>query len=292
MAILDWLARTARTGELGTFSPRALRWLGPGGWLGGIFRLAFRPAVTDWEHLPERGPFLVVANHSGGGGADVATLATHWAETFGSERTLAALAHPLAFHCPGAAALLREFGAIPSSYERAIEALRAGVPVLVFPGGDHEAFRPIWQAYRVDFNRRQGFLRLAREAWIPIVPLGLRGSHFTVPILWRSKVLPWVQVLPRLLGLKRFPLTLAAIVGSTSILALAGPAWGYPLAGFLAWAWLSSPTNVLLPQIPWKVSVEVGAPIPPDVLFGPDRERSLDDAYDQVLAAVQALVLS
>jgi 1-acyl-sn-glycerol-3-phosphate acyltransferase len=55
--------------------------------------------------------------------------------------------------------------------------------VLIFPGGDHEAFRPVWQAYRVDMANRKGFLRIARRAWVPIVPLGIRGSQFALPIL-------------------------------------------------------------------------------------------------------------
>ena len=189
MEILGWFARRAKVGEAGVFSARAIRLFGQGGWLGGGVRLFFRARFEGWERIVEPAPCLIVVNHSGGGGGDVAVLATQWAETFAREHTLAAMAHPLTFMVPGVARLVRSFGAIPSAYEVALETLRGGTSVLVFPGGDHEAFRPLWEARRVDFNGRQGFLRLAREAEVPILPVGLRGTHYTVPILWRSRAL-------------------------------------------------------------------------------------------------------
>jgi hypothetical protein len=33
---------------------------------------------------------------------------------------------------------MAKIGALPSTYQAAEAALRAGVPVMVFPGGDHE----------------------------------------------------------------------------------------------------------------------------------------------------------
>lgn len=290
VGLLERLAERARVGEVGRFSPRGLRLFGPRGLLGLPFRLAFRPRLSGWEHLPAEGAYLIVVNHSGGGGADVAVLAALWAERFAGEHQLAAMAHPLAFYCPGIAMLVRDLGAIPSSYPRALETLRAGIPLLVFPGGDYEAFRPVWQAGRVDFNRRQGFLRLAREAGVPIVPLGLRGAAYTNPVLWRSKLMAWLLVLPRVLGLKRFPLTLSGALGVALLLTVVGPHWGFGLAGALSWAWLLLPTNVLIPWIPWTVRGAIGAPLDQERLFGSEGERALEDAHEEVRQAVQDLV--
>ena len=288
MGRLDSLAERARLGEIGRFAPWVQRLLGPGGVLGGAFRLMFRPRLEGWENLPASGAYLIVVNHSGGGGADVAVLAALWAERFAGAHRLAAMAHPLAFHCPGIASLVRGLGAIPSSYDHALETLRGGTPVLVFPGGDHAAFRPFWQANRVDFNGRQGFLRLAREAQVPIVPLGLRGASYTNPILWRSKLLAWLLVLPRLLGLKRFPLTLSGVLGVALLAAALGPRWG-PLAASLgSWAWLLLPTTFLGPWIPWTVSGAIGAPLAPAALFG--EHPDLGQAHEQVRSAVAQLI--
>jgi 1-acyl-sn-glycerol-3-phosphate acyltransferase len=291
MGILHSMTKRARLGEVGSFSPVAQRMF-DGGLLGRLCRFFFRPTMEGWENLPDEGPFLLVVNHSGGGAVDVLVLATLRARELERSRKLAAMAHPVVFHFPVVAYLLREFGAIPSGYEPALGALQAGIPVLVFPGGDHEAFRPIWQASLVDFNRREGFLRLAREANVPIVPLGIRGSHYTVPILWRSKILPWLLVYPRLLGVKRLPLTAAALLGSGLLLGVGGPAWGFPMAGLMAALWFASPTNIFIGQVPWKVSARIGAPIPAAALFGDDGERPLQEAHDDVVAAVQELVRS
>lgn len=288
MGLLNRLAESAQVGEAGRFAPWVQRALGRGGLLGGTFRLMFRPRLEGWENLPASGAYLIVVNHSGGGGADVAVLASLWAERFGGDHRLAAMAHPLAFHCPGIAALVRGLGAIPSSYERALGALRDGTPVLVFPGGDHEAWRPVWQAERVDFNGRQGFLRLAREAGVPIVPLGLRGASYTNPILWRSKLLAWLLILPRLLGLKRFPLTLSGALGAGLLLGLLGPTWSYLGAAALAAVWIALPTTILGPWIPWTVTGAIGPPIEPGELFAPGLE--LERAHEQVRSVVEDLV--
>jgi len=289
MGLLNRLAERASLGETGRFAPWVQRTLGRGGLLGGAFRLMFRPRLAGWENLPPSGAYLIVVNHSGGGGADVAVLASLWAERFSGEHRLAAMAHPLAFHCPGFAGLVRGLGAVPSSYDHALRALQGGTPVLVFPGGDHEAWRPFWQAERVDFNGRQGFLRLAREAGVPIVPLRLHGASFTNPILWRSKLLAWVLVAPRLLGLKRFPLTLSGALGVGLLLGLVGPRWGFGPASALSWLWLHFPLTVLGPWIPWTVTARIGAPLLSADLYGASSEGTLEAAHEVVRAAVQDL---
>src|SRR5688500_13886930 len=131
------------------------------------------------------------------------------------------MVHPLSFR--GRRGLMEKVGAIPSTYPAAEAALKAGTPVLVFPGGDHEAMRPVWQANRVDFAGRQGFLKIARAANVPIVPLGIRGSHFTAPVVYRGgKLLPRLLVLPYLLGFrKRYPLALSAVIVAAVMAALA-----------------------------------------------------------------------
>jgi hypothetical protein len=55
-------------------------------------------------------------------------------------------------------------------------------------------------AHPIDFR----FAPIARRHGLPIVPMGIRGSHFTAPVLLRSRVLPWLLVLPCLAGLKRW----------------------------------------------------------------------------------------
>ncbi len=164
-----------------------------------LVRLAHRPRLAGVEHLPRARPYMLVANHSGGMSmAEITAFVVCYLEQVGPERPLAGFAHHVIFRIPPFSWLLRSVGAVPSTYEAAHAALEAGVPLLVFPGGDHEATRPIWQAHRVDMGKRKGFLKIARRAKVPIIPMGIRGSHFTVPVLARSKLLAILLVLPRL----------------------------------------------------------------------------------------------
>jgi 1-acyl-sn-glycerol-3-phosphate acyltransferase len=256
----------------------ALRWLRP------LIRFAHRPTLDGVERLPPAGPFLLVANHSAGLGiAEILAFIVQYLEQVGAERPLAGFAHPLGFKLFPASLVLRHVGAIPSTYEAAEATLAAGVPLLVFPGGDHETMRPLWQAHRVDFAGRKGFLRIARKLRVPIVPMGIRGSHFTAPVLWRSRVLPWLLVTPRLLGIKRWPITVLGLAVAVA-LALLPLSWLW--RALAIWAWLASPA-MFASWVPWTIRFRIGAPLPPDALFPGD---DLDAALARVQDAVQALV--
>ena len=288
---LDRIARAVRIGVPGRPTPageRFVRLVAP------LARLLFRPALEGLERLPVGRPFLLVANHSGMGICEIAALAVLWVGRAGDDEAparrvpLTGLAHPLGFVVPGAGAFLRNAGAIPSTYEHAGQALEGGASVLVFPGGDHEAMRPLWQARRVDFHGRAGFARLARRAGVPVVPLGIRGSHVTVPILWRSALLPLLLVLPRLAGLKRLPLTIPWLVGTALF------AWGLRdtpgWAALAVYLWWWFPLVYFLPLVPSRITFHLGAPLEPGELFPTPGPSAEDAAARRIEAEVQALV--
>lgn len=282
----EWWARRARVADVGTLSPRA-RWvfrhlLGP------LLRLLHRPVLEGTEHLPA-GPFILVANHSGGlGGSEAFALAACWLERFGGARPLAGLAHPFGFSIWPISDFLRGLGAVPSTREWLHAALARGVPVLIFPGGDYEITRPFWEANRVQFGGRRGFLRAAREAGVPIVPMGIRGSAWVVPSLGRStRLLPNLLLVPRLLGLRRWPVTVLGVAGAAAI-ALWPGALGWPARLALCWGWLASPLP-LLPWVPSTIRFRIGRPLAPEALFAAG-DPELDGAYRIVEGEVQALV--
>ncbi|MEL6181944.1 MAG: 1-acyl-sn-glycerol-3-phosphate acyltransferase [Myxococcota bacterium] len=255
-----------------------------------VVRLAFRPTLHGVEHLPPPGqPYLLVANHSAGLGlAELSSFAALYVHHVGPDRPLAGFAHPIGFRFWPLTAIHRQLGSVPSTYEAAFDALDAGVPLLVFPGGDHETLRPIWQANHVDFGGRRGFLRIARQAQVPIVPMGIHGSHYTVPMLWRSRALAWWLVVPRLVGLKRWGISLLGVVGAVVLLmVLPLPLWARVL---LAWYWLSSPL-ALMPIVPWTIRFRIGPPLTPQALFQEDDE-TLSGALDQVQSTIQQLVVA
>jgi 1-acyl-sn-glycerol-3-phosphate acyltransferase len=249
-----------------------------------------RPTLAGVEHLPASGPFLLVANHSAGlGVAEIMSILVLYLRHVGEHRPLAAFTHPLGHRVYPMTVALRHLGAVPSTYAAAAATLAAGIPLLVFPGGDHETLRPIWQYDRVDFGGRLGFLRIAREAGVPVVPLGIRGGHLTAPILFRSRALATLLVAPRLIGQKRWGVSLlGALVGAALLAAGPGPWW---LRAALALLFAGSPLS-FLPWIPWTLRLRIGAPIAAADLF-PARDGTDDElrrALGRVEAAVQSLV--
>lgn len=249
-------------------------------------KLLHRPMLHGVEHLPKDRPYLLVANHSAGVAmSEIFSFMGLWLDHVGEDRPLAGFAHPLGLKLFPASAILRSVGAIPSTYEAAAHALAKGVPILVFPGGDYEALRPVWRAHEVDFGGRVGFLKIAREANVPIVPMGIRGSHFSAPILWRSRhVLPNALVLPRLVGLKRWALTLVGTAGAAGF--MFGTSWTLAVRIAAAFAFLNSPL-IFSPIVPATIRMTIGPPIEPEELFA---EEDLARSLKRVERAVQSLV--
>ncbi len=277
-------ARVAHPGQVAPWLQRAANAL-----IAPAVGLLFRPSFTHPERLPRDQPFLLIANHSGGMAlAEGFCFLSCYLKTFGPDRPLSALAHPFSFFFPVLRRLIAALGVAPSSYAHAYDILGRGIPLLIFPGGDHEVSRPFWLANHVDFNGRKGFLRIAREANVPIVPMGITGSHNTAPILWRSRlVLPWLLVVPRLFGLKRFPLSLLGLVGTVGILAAAWGSLGWWSVA-LVYLWFYS-LLPFAPIVPSTITFHLGKPIPPSELFV-SGDEDLAQAYELVEGRVQELL--
>jgi len=287
--VFDFWLRRARVGTPGlpteTMVRVAQRWIAP------VVRLAFRPTFEGVENLPTSGPYLLVANHSAGlGVAEIGAVIVSWLERFGVSRPLAGMAHVFFFGSFPMSRVLTALGAIPSTRAHTEAALRAGTPVLVFPGGDHETLRPIWQAHRVDFGGRKGFLRIARATGVPVVPMAIRGAHFTAPILFRvPRAVSALFILPAVTGGWRWSVSLLAVLAVAAVIAFGG-ALGVPLQIALSWALLGSPL-MMLPWIPATIRIRIGAPMEaPDLFRGGDDDGELAAAYDRVIGEMQSLV--
>jgi 1-acyl-sn-glycerol-3-phosphate acyltransferase len=104
---------------------------------------------------------------------------------------------------------LRKFGTVAASQKNASKALSTGAAVLVYPGGDYEVHRPTWESARVDFNGRKGYVRLALEKNVPIVPLVSLGGQETALFLSRGERLARLLRLDKMFRLKVLPISLA-----------------------------------------------------------------------------------
>jgi 1-acyl-sn-glycerol-3-phosphate acyltransferase len=222
----------------------------------------FRGEVEGLEHIPPDEPVLLVGNHSGGTLiADTFVFAHAFYEHFGPHRRFHQLAHDLVFKTPGVRQLVGRWGTVPAHPDNMRRALREGAPLLVYPGGDHESYRPTWESARVDFAGRQGFVRLALELGVPIVPVAAIGGQETALFMGRGRRFARALRLDRAARLKVLPVQLAPPFGMTV---------------------LDLPLRVPLPA---KVKVRVLEPIDLRAELGAEPEPR--DGYDIVTRQLQ-----
>jgi len=156
-------------------------------------------------------PALFVSNHNGGmTGPDLlCTLGTLW-ETFGPSAPLYALAHDFAMRqLTPFGRVIQKLGAIRAHPENAARALASGAKVLVYPGGDLEAYRHFRRRDEIVLGDRTGFVRVAQRAGVPIVPIVAHGAHRSAVIVHDGEGIARLFGLHRRARVKRFPIALA-----------------------------------------------------------------------------------
>jgi 1-acyl-sn-glycerol-3-phosphate acyltransferase len=221
----------------------------------------YRGEVRGLGNIPDSGPVLLVGNHSGGNMTpDTIVFTLAFNTYFGVERAFYQLAHNLVLSMP-ALAQLRKFGTVAASPDNASKALGSGAALLVYPGGDYEVHRPTSQRNRVDFGGRKGFVRLALEQNVPIVPVVSIGGQETALFLSRGEGLARVFALDRLFRLKVLPISLAL-------------PWGLNVGDMLG--------HVPLPS---KITIETLPAIDLHDEFGPDPD--IDEVYDHLIRLMQ-----
>src|SRR5215211_3578756 len=175
-----------------------------------------RAEVRGLDNIPAEGPVLLVGNHSGGTLiSDTFVFAQAFYDHFGPLRRFHQLAHDLVFQIPGVRASLSRYGTVPASPENMGRALERDAALLVYPGGDHETYRPTWESAKIDFAGRTGFARLAIEHGVPIVPVVAIGGQETALFLGQGRRISKLLRLDSLLRLKVFPAQVAPPFGIT-----------------------------------------------------------------------------
>ena len=257
--VASQIQRRIPAADLDERDPDYIRENLPTAWL--LSSLWFRGEVRGLGNIPETGPVLLVGNHSGGNMTPDTTVFTlAFCAYFGVERPFYQLAHNLVLSMPGLS-FLRKYGTVAASPENAHKALQAGAALLVYPGGDWEVHRPSTDRNRVDFNRRKGFIRLALEHDVPIVPVVSIGGQETALFLSRGDRLARLFGLDRMFRLKVLPISLAL-------------PWGLNVGDMLG--------HIPLPA---KITVEALPPIYAREEFG--NEPDLDEVYDHVTRLMQ-----
>jgi len=146
-----------------TLSPRFIACARP---LFEILRAYHHYEIRHLEYVPKNGPALIVFTHS---------LATYDILLFGSMlylkrgRLINALADRLVFKTPVLRDLARQVGAVVGEPHIAHALIEASRIVAVAPGGMREALRPSSEHYRLSWDRRFGFVKLALQTRVPVI---------------------------------------------------------------------------------------------------------------------------
>jgi 1-acyl-sn-glycerol-3-phosphate acyltransferase len=147
-----------------------------------FYRWYFRTRCFGLENLP-RGPFMLVSNHGSHvlswDGANIVTACLLDADP-------PRLAHGMAEHrlmeLPILGRAARRIGAVDGSRRACINLLRGGAVVLTFPEGSRALARPFRDRYCLaPFGR--GFVHVALETGVPIVPVAVIGAEEEAPLL-------------------------------------------------------------------------------------------------------------
>jgi 1-acyl-sn-glycerol-3-phosphate acyltransferase len=231
------------------------------------FASYFRAEVRGFERLPQRGPFLVVGNHSGGQmPPDLPVLLTAWWRQRGEDEPVYALFHSFFLGLPGVGPVMARAGAVEATPAGAEAILRGGGILIDYPGGDYEVFRPWWERNRIELGDRLGVIRLALRTRVPVVPAVSIGAHETVVVLARGERVAKRLGLDRMFRIKVMPLVL-------------GPPFGVVPGGIPTW------------PLPAKITLELCEPIDWSSRYGlaaAEDEAVVRACYEELTTTMQA----
>jgi 1-acyl-sn-glycerol-3-phosphate acyltransferase len=195
----------------------------------------FRVRLLGIENVPATGAAMLVANHSGGIPYDGALLLHGIHRDHPAHRRVRPLVANFAFRVGWMANVVARVGGVRASRETALPLLAAGELVAVFPEGLKGVGKLYRERYRMARFGRGGFVRLAAEAQVPLLPVAIIGAEEIHPVIGK------ITSLAEPLGLPYIPITPT-----------------FPWLGPLG----------LLP-VPTKWTIQIGSPVPPPAVGDP-----------------------
>jgi 1-acyl-sn-glycerol-3-phosphate acyltransferase len=166
-----------------------------------LYAVWWRVEATGTEHVPSRGPGLVVANHSGVLPYDAMMVQLAIRQEHPARRLCRMLALDMFALLPVLAPILAKSGSLRASPENAERLLREGELLGVFPEGVKGVGKRFHERYKLARFGRGGFVRVALRTGAPIVPCAIVGAEEIHPVLGK---VDWIG---RPFGLPYFPLT-------------------------------------------------------------------------------------
>ena len=222
----------------------------------------FRMEIEGFDRLPKP-PALLIGVHSGAPFVwDAWTVGIQWWRHFGDDRPLHGTAHDALMAAPVVGGYFRKMGVLPAAPDSIAGALAAGRDVALWPGGEVDSLRPWSKRDEATLAGRKGFIRMAIQAGVPIVPIATVGGPDSMPVLLKGRRIARALQLDKVARLKMFPIALQA-------------PWGISPA--------------MLPELPLPTKIRTAFQDP--IELDRDPERASDDDYvDRMYREVQGSI--
>lgn len=226
-----------------------------------LLKVIFRIKIEGLEKVPQKGPLLFIANHNVG-----ALLESHSSLFILQQKIPGSIiygfTHPSIFKVAGIKHYFEKIGAVPATYEVAEDVFKNGDSLMIFPGGNRQALRSVWDYKKTSFEDSHGWAKIARTYHVPVVPITFKGTHFVNPILLSGEWISKILIVPWLLGLKWQSISLGQIllaVATFLLLKNHTPLVLNVMATYLVF--IFTPLALL---IPFPVTMKIHAPLRPD----------------------------
>jgi 1-acyl-sn-glycerol-3-phosphate acyltransferase len=198
---LSTLGMSERSGEVDEFGMDEVALRSARGLLDFLYDRFWRVEISGVERLPERGPCLLVANHSGLLPYDGLILAHGIERQHPRHERPRFLVADWLITLPFVQPALARIGGVRACRENAERLLEAGRFVIAFPEGVKGAAKVFRERYRLKRFGRGGVVRIALAKRVPLHPVGIVGAEEAHPILFKE------YTAARALGLPFLPVT-------------------------------------------------------------------------------------
>lgn len=151
-----------------------------------IIKRLFNPLVLGADNIPDQ-PCLFVGNHSlfALDGWIIGPVMLKELDRF-----VRGLGDKFLFASPGVADYIVKRGSVMGHPDVCSAMMKDGQDLIVFPGGAHEAVKPISERYELQWKDRVGFVKLAARHGYTIMPFGCVGPDEFYGHLIEGKDIP------------------------------------------------------------------------------------------------------
>jgi 1-acyl-sn-glycerol-3-phosphate acyltransferase len=179
------------------------------------------------------------------------------------ERPLHGTAHDALMAAPLVGSYFRRMGVLPAAPDSIASALAEGHDVARWPGGEIDSLRPWTDRDEAVLAGRKGFIRMAINAGVPIVPIATVGGPDSMPVIATGRRFARLFQLDKVARLKMFPIALSAPWGI-------GPA--------------------MLPELPLPTKIRTAFQAPVKLSRDPAEAKDedyVDRKYEEVRSSIQ-----